>query len=72
MNVMMCQFCRFWDCFFDPAEDEKGVGMGCCVRHAPSPCSGKETDDVLEVVTIWPRTRGDEFCGEFRTREGGE
>lgn len=45
-----CQTCRFW---------KKDTSLnGLCRRNAPKP-------DATRFSARWPRTKQDEWCGEF-------
>ena len=47
-----CDCCRWWEEALDHSP------LGACHRHAPRPA---ETYSPRN----WPRTRADEWCGEF-------
>ncbi len=54
---MYCMDCRFWQ--------RDGVD-GICRREHPKPLIGLNAAYSI----IWPRTRGDEWCGSFQKYSG--
>lgn len=59
-----CASCKFWDRDF---EDEQGN----CRRHAPAAFHSIKIPEAIEykefeiVTALWPRTHGEEWCGEY-------
>jgi len=57
-----CQNCRYWH---DDSEDGKGL----CRRYPPV-VLWEARDE--EVVTWWPETHEDYWCGEYEQRKKGD
>ena len=55
-----CSICRFWRAVWSLNSDGKRSKRGVCRRYAPRP-------SPLSVE--FPRTRTDDWCGEFEPRE---
>jgi len=56
---MKCEDCRFWD------QDNKISSLGVCRRHAPRASIGESVRGEKATDAIWPRTTGDQWCGEW-------
>lgn len=54
-----CANCRYWD----GHESERG---NC--RHASPRTHCVTIGTELEVIAVWPGTRADDWCGQFRPR----
>jgi hypothetical protein len=57
-----CENCKYW------AEKSVIEKLGHCQKYAPrstlrSPLKGTEALD-----TVWPRTRADDWCGEWQAK----
>jgi hypothetical protein len=53
-----CEACRFWE--------DVGEGYGHCHRLPPVPLGSGEST----LMTAWPETKADDWCGEFFPRPG--
>lgn len=56
-----CKTCRFWGSRVDDWS-----GYSACRRYPPT---NKEHPHVAPVA-IWPKTSGDQWCGEWQARDG--
>jgi hypothetical protein len=57
-----CGNCRFWKC------NGEVPGTGECHRYAPVPFIAKNSHELASLVTWWPDTHSDEFCGEYQSK----
>lgn len=57
---MKCQTCKFWD--------ETNESLGTCHRYAPQPRVKEETGNRIRVVPLWPKTRAEQWCGDWSVR----
>lgn len=58
---MKCIECKFWR-REEAAIDPEG---GRCHRHAPRPAVAGDGEVWTDVITSWPGTFANDFCGEF-------
>jgi hypothetical protein len=56
--IECCGTCRFWD------QDEEDEEHGYCHRYPPQMVRGREG-----IVSCWPETDCEEFCGEWQPEE---
>lgn len=56
-----CDRCRFWQ----PTQD--GSDNGYCLRYPPVPLNNPLHPG--SVLSWWPETAPDEWCGEFQSAE---
>jgi hypothetical protein len=57
---MRCQTCKFWN--------ETNESLGTCHRYAPRPVVKEGTGNRRRVVPLWPKTKADQWCGEWSVR----
>jgi len=60
-----CDACRYW---WQEKVRRTAAGWGQCRRMPPSLPSDRE--DKLKLVGIWPETEANDWCGEWRARDG--
>ncbi|MGD2127272.1 MAG: hypothetical protein PVG99_14405 [Desulfobacteraceae bacterium] len=59
---MKCESCKFWD------QDIEYPNLGFCHRSAPRSVISQPGEAVLSVDVSWPRTKEDEWCGEWSAK----
>jgi hypothetical protein len=57
-----CENCKFWQ------EDGEIPGLGSCHRYAPNAVVSHPVQVPGSMDTDWPRTKNDEWCGEWDPR----
>lgn len=61
-TLQLCSTCKWWV----PRDDMPERKVGGCVRHSPQAAITKVTEDgQAVVVTVFPTTGHDEFCGDW-------
>jgi len=61
---MRCRTCRFWE--------EINQSLGRCHRYAPRPRVKEGTGNRMSLIPLWPKTKADEWCGDWSVRVKGE
>ena len=62
-----CENCKFWQ------QDNEISYMGLCRRHAPHPPATHPVESPGSMDAIWPRTKNEDWCGEWQAKvETGE
>jgi len=56
---MLCRTCKFWQ------EDSQS---GWCRRNAPKAMIFNPVEEKRPMDTIWPRTKAEEWCGEWQPK----
>lgn len=56
---MYCETCKFW---------EQDKSSGWCHRYAPRARIMDPTEEKRPMDTLWPRTRSEEWCGEWQAK----
>lgn len=57
-HAMACKDCKWW-------KSTDGEFGECC-RHAPKPyLSNDMPSDDKQMITVWPQTYHEDFCGDF-------
>lgn len=59
---MKCESCKFWE------HDKEITSIGFCHCHAPRAAVSQPSEAVLSVDVTWPRTKEDEWCGEWSAK----
>jgi hypothetical protein len=67
-----CDGCRYWG--FQGSNNTSSDKTGLCRRNPPVLDPGGHKEPVLEVWVqgMWPATYSDEWCGEWRPRDGAK
>jgi hypothetical protein len=58
-----CENCKFWE-----QEESDIPSMGLCHRYAPRPVATHPVKGPESMDTVWPRTKGEEWCGEWKAK----
>ena len=66
MNIN-CETCKFWQ-----QGDSEIPSMGLCHRYAPRPVVSHPVKGPESMDAIWPRTKDEEWCGEWIAKIGVE
>jgi hypothetical protein len=59
----ICERCKFWE------EDGDIPNFGSCRRYAPKAVVSHPIDGPDSMDTIWPRTKNNEWCGEWDPKQ---
>jgi len=54
-----CNGCRYW------YKQEETDIRGYCRRHAPKPATQSPLAESTNLDGVWPRTSGEDWCGEW-------
>ena len=65
-----CSDCFFYEPLGSGGLVERKVPTGRCRRHAPSPTFVSGVHTVRRDPDHWPIVRPDDWCGEFRPKQG--
>jgi hypothetical protein len=58
-----CENCKFWE----PKESDVPA-TGLCHRYAPRPLGTHPVKSPESMDAIWPRTKGEGWCGEWQAK----
>lgn len=64
MKEISCKSCKFWDVI----KDSPGGAAGLCRRYAPRSVGMNPLGEITNLDTTWPRTRPDDWCGQWDKR----
>lgn len=56
-----CASCRFWN-----GEPDAKWGEAACRIRAPRAYPQSDPSYVSSVITVWPETRYNDWCGEYQ------
>jgi hypothetical protein len=59
---MECKRCKYW------SEESDIPSTGLCRRYAPRPIAGHPIEGPESSDAIWPRTKPEEWCGEWHAK----
>lgn len=58
-----CEGCKYWE-----KKESEIPFMGLCHRYAPRPMTTHPLEGPQSMDAIWPRTKNDEWCGEWKAK----
>ena len=70
MSEHRCKACKWWVKTGPLHGQTQTKFWGVCCRHAPRPMIDLYNSDYpTDEMAIWPKTREENFCGEFQAKE---